>query len=116
MARSWVEASRAFAAWQLGSVVDELPDLETVRGFLGAFRGQKRYRAVALRAAARGPAVAPLLAEGLGAIIERQSSEAGLTWLRTSKAPIALKSGEVIGLLGMYGVIDRDTAVKLLRQ
>jgi hypothetical protein len=48
-------------------------------------------------------------------IIERQTSEAGLTWLQTSKAPIVLDSGEAVGLLGMYGVIDRDTAVKLLR-
>ena len=48
-------------------------------------------------------------------IIERQKSDAGLAWLRTSKAPIVLASGESVGLLGMYGVIDRETAAKLQR-
>lgn len=48
-------------------------------------------------------------------IVERQNTDAGTSWLRTSKAPILLAPGQAIGLLGMYGVIDRDTAVRLLR-
>lgn len=46
-------------------------------------------------------------------IIERQESPDGkVIWVRVGKAPIRVKSGQVIGVLGMYEVIDEATALK----
>ena len=42
-------------------------------------------------------------------ILERQKSAVGMVWVRAGKAPIRLNTGEVIGIFGMYEVMD-DTA------
>ena len=43
-------------------------------------------------------------------IVERQQSTDGsITWVRVGKAPIKLANGEVIGVLGMYEVLDAAT-------
>ncbi|MEO8334078.1 MAG: PAS domain-containing protein [bacterium] len=43
-------------------------------------------------------------------IVERQQSTDGsITWVRAGKAPIKLPSGEVIGVLGMYELLDAAT-------
>jgi hypothetical protein len=47
-------------------------------------------------------------------IIERQKSAQGNIWLRTGKAPIRPEGTKsAIGLLGMYEVIDVQTALRL---
>ena len=46
-------------------------------------------------------------------IIERQEQPDGkVIWVHVGKAPIRVKSGEVIGVLGMYEIIDEATALK----
>ena len=43
-------------------------------------------------------------------IVERQESSAGeMTWVRVSKAPLALADGTRFGLLAMYEVVDAAT-------
>jgi hypothetical protein len=50
-------------------------------------------------------------------ILERQtSSTAAVTWVHVGKAPIRTAKGAVIGILGMYDVIDDKTAQKLFFQ
>ena len=39
-------------------------------------------------------------------IVERQQSTTGITWVRAGKAPIRLSDGKVIGVLGMYEILD----------
>lgn len=39
-------------------------------------------------------------------IVERQQSTTGITWVRAGKAPIQLNDGSVIGVLGMYEILD----------
>jgi hypothetical protein len=46
-------------------------------------------------------------------IIERQAQPSGVTWVRVGKAPVRLGSGQVIGLLGMYEILDPDVGRKL---
>ena len=47
-------------------------------------------------------------------IIERQTSSTGeITWVRAGKAPILDADGTVIGILGMYEVLDSDTGSRL---
>jgi hypothetical protein len=46
-------------------------------------------------------------------IIERQRSAKGNIWLRTGKAPIRPGGGTPIGLVGMYEVIDVQTAMQM---
>jgi len=46
-------------------------------------------------------------------ILERQTSAAGITWVRVGKAPIRGGSGAVIGVLGMYEVLDKETGTRL---
>jgi hypothetical protein len=46
-------------------------------------------------------------------IIERQRSAKGNIWLRTGKAPIRPGGGAPIGLVGMYEVIDVQTAIQM---
>lgn len=47
-------------------------------------------------------------------IVERQgSSSGGFTWVRAGKAPIRSVDGTVIGVLGMYELLDADTGHKL---
>ena len=49
-------------------------------------------------------------------ILERQKSAAGITWVRAGKAPIWPAGGIVIGLLGMYEVLDSATGTKLFAE
>lgn len=49
-------------------------------------------------------------------ILERQKSTTGITWVRAGKAPIRTAAGAVIGLLGMYEVLDADTGRKLFAE
>lgn len=67
-------------------------------------RQAAKYRADDLSVMAGGPRLD---------IVERQDSATGTTWLRTGKAPIRLASGDAVGLLGMYEVIDVATATRL---
>jgi hypothetical protein len=47
-------------------------------------------------------------------ILERQTSAAGATvFVRVGKAPIATPSGQVLGVFGMYQVLDEKAAQKL---
>lgn len=47
-------------------------------------------------------------------IIERQATPDGkVIWLRTGKAPIRLAGGKVVGILGMYEVVDEATGLRL---
>lgn len=49
-------------------------------------------------------------------ILERQeSAEGGITWVRAGKAPIRTAQ-EVIGVFGMYEVLDQETGRKLFAQ
>lgn len=49
-------------------------------------------------------------------ILERQSAATGITWVRVGKAPIRTPAGFVIGVLGMYEILDKETANKLYKQ
>jgi hypothetical protein len=47
-------------------------------------------------------------------ILERQTGSSGVvTWVRVGKAPIRTSQGAVIGILGMYEVLDDKTAQQL---
>ena len=47
-------------------------------------------------------------------ILERQTSSSGaITWVRVGKTPIRTAQGAVIGILGMYEVLDDKTAQQL---
>lgn len=47
-------------------------------------------------------------------ILERQTGSSGaITWVRVGKAPIRTAQGEVIGILGMYELLDDKAAQKL---
>ena len=47
-------------------------------------------------------------------ILERQTSGTGVVqWVRVGKAPIRTATGEVIGLLGMYELLDEKAAQKI---
>jgi hypothetical protein len=46
-------------------------------------------------------------------ILERQTSSAGVVWVLVGKAPIRTGDGRVIGILGMYQLLDSKTATKL---
>lgn len=46
-------------------------------------------------------------------ILERQQSSTGITWVRAGKAPIPRATGEVIGIFGMYELLDYETGRKL---
>jgi hypothetical protein len=41
-------------------------------------------------------------------ILERQQSSTGITWVRAGKAPMRKDNGEVIGILGMYELLDAE--------
>jgi hypothetical protein len=49
-------------------------------------------------------------------IIERQQSSAGLSWLRVGKTPIKTAEGKIIGLFGMYEMVDAEAGGKLFVQ
>jgi hypothetical protein len=46
-------------------------------------------------------------------ILERQQSSTGITWVRAGKAPIRRSAGEVIGIFGMYELLDSEAGRKL---
>ena len=46
-------------------------------------------------------------------ILERQQSASGITWVRAGKAPIRKATGEIIGILGMYELMDSEGGRKL---
>lgn len=47
-------------------------------------------------------------------IVERQqSSTGGITWVRAGKAPIRTADGKILGVLGMYEILDADTGRRL---
>jgi hypothetical protein len=49
-------------------------------------------------------------------IFERQTSASGAFWLHTGKAPIRRADGVVIGVFGMYEVLDAQTGDELARR
>ena len=49
-------------------------------------------------------------------ILERQTSAAGITWVRVGKAPMRAAGGAVFGVLGMYEILDKETGNKLYTQ
>jgi hypothetical protein len=46
-------------------------------------------------------------------ILERQDSASGTVWVRVGKAPIRNGSGVVIGILGIYELLDEGLATKM---
>lgn len=46
-------------------------------------------------------------------ILERQQSSTGITWVRAGKAPIRNPTGDVIGIFGMYELLDAEAGRKL---
>ena len=49
-------------------------------------------------------------------ILERQKGAGGLTWVRAGKAPIRVATGAVIGVLGMYELLDGEAGRKLFAE
>lgn len=46
-------------------------------------------------------------------ILEHQKSSTGMTWVKAGKAPIKSDDGKVIGIFGMYEVLDGATGRRL---
>lgn len=42
-------------------------------------------------------------------ILERQKSSTGITWVHAGKAPIRKADGSIIGVFGMYELLDAET-------
>ena len=49
-------------------------------------------------------------------ILERQQSSTGITWVRAGKTPIRTANGEVVGIFGMYELLDPEAGRKLYAQ
>jgi hypothetical protein len=50
-------------------------------------------------------------------ILERQGGTTGKTaWVRVGKAPIRVAGGAVIGILGMYELLDHEAGTRLYRE
>ena len=49
-------------------------------------------------------------------ILERQQSATGITWVRAGKAPIRTANGEIIGILGMYELLDAEQGRRLFAE
>ncbi|HTI05158.1 MAG TPA: hypothetical protein VL549_07570 [Gemmatimonadales bacterium] len=49
-------------------------------------------------------------------ILERQQSKTGITWVRAGKAPIRKPNRDVVGILGMYELLDAETGRKLFAE
>jgi PAS domain-containing protein len=49
-------------------------------------------------------------------ILDHQRSSTGMTWVRAGKAPIRTEEGQVIGIFGMYEVLDGATGRRLFAQ
>lgn len=55
-------------------------------------------------------------APGVRDIIERQDQHNETVWVHTAKCAVRTVSGEAIGVLGMYELIDASTAARLQRR
>lgn len=53
---------------------------------------------------------------GVHDIVERQDQDSETVWLHTVKCAVRTVSGDAVGVLGMYEVIDAATAAKLQRR
>jgi hypothetical protein len=49
-------------------------------------------------------------------ILERQRSSSGIIWVRAGKAPIRTEEGTILGILGMYEVLDSATGRRLFTE
>jgi hypothetical protein len=49
-------------------------------------------------------------------ILERQRSVTGVVWIRVGKAPVRRDDGKVLGVLGMYQLIEPELAKKLFAE
>jgi hypothetical protein len=49
-------------------------------------------------------------------ILERQKSTTGITWVLAGKTPIRTAGGAIIGILGMYEVLEGEAARQMLAQ
>ena len=49
-------------------------------------------------------------------ILERQRSSSGIIWVRAGKAPIRTEEGTILGILGMYEVLDGATGRRLFTE
>ena len=49
-------------------------------------------------------------------ILERQRSSSGIIWVRAGKAPIRTEEGTILGILGMYEVLDSAMGRKLFTE
>ncbi len=49
-------------------------------------------------------------------ILERQQSATGITWVRAGNAPIRQPTGDVIGIFGMYELLDAEAGRKLFAE
>ena len=49
-------------------------------------------------------------------ILERQRSASGIIWVRAGKAPIRTEEGTILGILGMYEVLDGATGRRLFTE
>jgi hypothetical protein len=49
-------------------------------------------------------------------ILERQRSSSGIIWVRAGKAPIRSEEGTILGILGMYEVLDSAMGRKLFTE
>jgi hypothetical protein len=49
-------------------------------------------------------------------ILERQRSSSGIIWVRAGKAPIRTEEGSILGILGMYEVLDSAMGRRLFTE
>jgi hypothetical protein len=49
-------------------------------------------------------------------ILERQRSSSGIIWVRAGKAPIRTEEGTILGILGMYEVLDSAMGRRLFTE
>ena len=49
-------------------------------------------------------------------ILERQRSSTGIIWVRAGKAPIRTEEGTILGILGMYEVLDSAMGRRLFTE
>jgi hypothetical protein len=49
-------------------------------------------------------------------ILERQRSSTGIIWVRAGKAPIRTEEGSILGILGMYEVLDSAMGRRLFTE
>lgn len=49
-------------------------------------------------------------------ILERQRSSSGIIWVRAGKAPIRTEEGMILGILGMYEVLDSAMGRRLFTE